>query len=56
MPELERLARTDPVKFPGKPDDAGDGGQFYPLRQDARKLSRKIANHQRPVVDQGVDR
>jgi hypothetical protein len=56
VPVLEKLAQSDPVKLPGKPDDGGDGGQFYPLRQDARKLLRKIANHEPPVVDQGVDR
>jgi len=56
VPALEKLAQTDPVKLPGTPDDGGDGGQFYPLRQDARKLLRKIASHEPPVADQGVDR
>jgi hypothetical protein len=56
VPALQKLAQTDPVKLPGKPDDGGDGGQFYPLRQDARKLLRKIANREAPPVDQGADR
>ncbi len=51
VPALQKLALSDPVKLPGKPDDGGDGGQFYPLRQHARKLLRKIANHKPPVLD-----
>lgn len=54
VPALEKLAQSDPVKLPGKPDDGGDGGQSYPLRQDARRLLRKIANHEPPVIDHGV--
>jgi HEAT repeat protein len=50
VPALEKLAESDPVKLPGKPDDGGDGGKFYPLRQDARRLLRKIANHEPPVI------
>jgi hypothetical protein len=46
VPALEKLAQTDPVKLPGTPDDGGDGGQFYPVRQDARRLLRKIAHHE----------
>lgn len=55
VPALEKLAERDPVKLSGKPDDGGDGGQFYPVRQDARRLLRKIANHESPVIDKGVN-
>ena len=54
VPALEKLAERDPVKLPGTPDDGGDGGQFYPVRQDARRLLRKIANHELPVTGKGV--
>jgi HEAT repeat protein len=56
VPALVKLAQSDPIKFPGKPNDGGDGGQFYPVRQDARRLLRKIANHEPPAVDRGVIR
>ena len=48
IPELEKISQSDPVKLPGKSDDGGDGGQFYPLREQARKLLRKITNHEPP--------
>jgi hypothetical protein len=54
VPALEKVAQSDPVRLPGKPDDGGDGGQFFPLRQQARKLLRKIANHEAPVIDRGI--
>ncbi len=42
IPILERLAREDPVILPGKPDDGGDGGKFYPLRQNARRALARL--------------
>jgi hypothetical protein len=55
VPALEKIAQNDPVKLPGVPDDGGDNGQFYPLRQNARRLLRKIANHEPPVIDRGIN-
>lgn len=54
VPALQKLAESDPAKLPGKPDDGGDGGQFFPVRQNARRLLRKISNHQPPPIDRGV--
>ena len=54
VPRLKELAEHDPVILPGKPDDGGDGGKFYPLRQNARRSLRMIANHERPQVDKGL--
>lgn len=55
VPMLKDAAEHDPVKLAGqKPDDGGDNGEFYPARQDARRLLRKIANHEPPVIDKGV--
>jgi hypothetical protein len=52
VPMLKVIAEHDPVKIAGqKPDDGGDNGEFYPARQDARRLLRKIANHEPPIVD-----
>ena len=53
VPALEKVAQSDPVKLPGQPDDGGDAGEFYPLRQQARKLLHKIAIHEPPVIDRG---
>ncbi len=55
VPTLEKLAQSDPVKLSGTPDDGGDGGQFYPVRQDARRLLHKIAVHVPPVIDRSVN-
>jgi hypothetical protein len=50
VPMLKDIAEHDPVKIAGqKPDDGGDNGEFYPARQDARRLLRKISNHEPPV-------
>jgi len=55
VPMLKDIAEHDPVKLAGqKPDDGGDNGEFYPVRQDARRLLRKIANHEPPLIDKGV--
>ena len=54
VPTLKELAEHDPVNLPGKPDDGGDGGKFYPLRQHARRLLRMIANQEHPLVDKGL--
>lgn len=54
VPALNEIAEHDPVTLPGKPDDGGDGGKFYPLRQNARRLLRRIANHEWPSVDKGL--
>jgi hypothetical protein len=43
---LEEIAKTDPDKLPGRADDGGDGGQFYPVRADARRALRHIQNNQ----------
>jgi hypothetical protein len=42
VPSLEQIAKTDPFKLPGKPLDGGDGGQFFPVRADARRALRTI--------------
>jgi hypothetical protein len=55
VPMLKEVAEHDPVKLAGqRPDDGGDNGEFYPARFDARRLLRKIANHEPPVVDKGL--
>jgi hypothetical protein len=54
VPALNEIAEHDPITLPGKPDDGGDGRKFYPLRQNARKLLRMIANHEWTPVDQGL--
>lgn len=46
VPLLEEIARTDPDKLPGRAFDGGDGGQFYPVRADARRALRHIQNNQ----------
>jgi hypothetical protein len=48
VPKLKEIAERDPFVLPGKPDDGGDGGKFYPLRQNARRSLRMIANHEWP--------
>lgn len=42
VPTLEQLAKNDPAKLPGKALDGGDGGEFYPVRYDARRILRDI--------------
>jgi len=56
VPLLKEVAEHDPVKLAGqRPDDGGDSGEFYPARFDARRLLRKIANHEQPVIhEQGL--
>jgi hypothetical protein len=57
VPMLKEVAEHDPVKLAGQqPDDGGDNGEFYPARRDARRLLRKIANHESPVFDKGISR
>ncbi len=46
VPALEKIAKTDPFKLPGKADDGGDGDEFYPVRADARRALRHIQNNQ----------
>ncbi len=46
VPVLQEIAKTDPDKLPGRADDGGDGGQFYPVRADARRALRHIQNNQ----------
>lgn len=46
VPVLEEIAKTDPDKLPGRADDGGDGGQFYPVRADARRALRHIQNNE----------
>lgn len=47
VPILQKLAKTDPLKLPGKADDGGDGDEFYPVRFDARRVLRHIQNNER---------
>ncbi len=55
VPLLKEVALNDPVKLAGqRPDDGGDNGEFYPARFDARRLLRKIANHEQPRIDRGL--
>jgi len=55
VPLLKEVAQHDPVKLAGqRPDDGGDNGEFYPARFDARRLLRKIANHEQPRIDRGL--
>lgn len=46
VPMLEQLAKSDPAKLPGKAVDGGDGGEFYPVRYDARRILRDIQSNQ----------
>ena len=51
VPMLKDIGQNDPVKFAGqKPDDGGDNGEFYPVRQHARRLLAQIANHEPPAA------
>jgi len=52
LPILRDLAETDPGKRPGQ---AGEGGEFYPVRVQAKELIRKIENHVPPVIDKGIE-
>jgi hypothetical protein len=45
VPTLEQIAKTDPVKLPGKADDGGDGDEFYPVRYDARRTLQEIRSN-----------
>lgn len=45
VPALEQIAKTDPFKLPGKVLDGGDGGQFFPVRYDARRALRTIQSN-----------
>jgi hypothetical protein len=52
---LKEVSEHDPVKLAGqRPDDGGDNGEFYPARFDARRLLRKIANHEQARIDRGL--
>lgn len=44
VPLLEKIAKTDPEKRPGKALDGGDADGFYPVRADARRVLRHIKN------------
>jgi hypothetical protein len=44
-PLLKEIAKTDPLKLPGKALDGGDGNEFYPVRADARQVLRDIQNN-----------
>jgi hypothetical protein len=57
VPMLKEVAERDPVRLADqRPDDGGDNGEFYPARRNARRLLRKIENHEAPVIDRGVSR
>lgn len=56
LPVLRYMAERDPGKLAGQPKEGGTVGDYYFVREDAAKLLRKIANHEAPAVDQGVDR
>lgn len=51
VPMLNDIAEHDPFK---RPDGGGDNGDIYPVRHHARSLLRKIAEHEPPVIDDGV--
>lgn len=42
---LEKIAKTDPDKLPGKALDGGDGNEFYPVRYAARRVLRDIRDN-----------
>jgi hypothetical protein len=46
VPLLKEIAKSDPLKFPGKPLDGGDTDGFYPVRADARQVLRDIQNNE----------
>jgi hypothetical protein len=46
IPVLQEIVKNDPDKLPGKALDGGDGGQFYPVRADARQVLRHIENNE----------
>jgi hypothetical protein len=43
---LQEIAKTDPLRLPGKALDGGDGNEFYPVRYDARQVLRHIKNNE----------
>jgi hypothetical protein len=45
VPLLTEVAKTDPLKLPGKALDGGDGDEFYPVRYTARRVLRQIRNN-----------
>lgn len=45
VPTLEKMAKTEPEKLPGKALDGGDSQEFYPVRYDARRVLRDIQNN-----------
>jgi HEAT repeat protein len=54
VPMLKDLAEHDPDKLTGQPRWDGTVGDVYPVRELARRLLRKIANHEPPNIDRGV--
>jgi hypothetical protein len=42
---LEKIAKGDPDKLPGKALDDGDGNEFYPVRYAARRVLRDIRDN-----------
>jgi hypothetical protein len=46
IPVLQEIIKNDPDKLPGKALDGGDGGQFYPVRADARQVLRHIKSNE----------
>ena len=42
---LEKIAKADPDKLPGKAIDGGDGNEFYPVRYAARRVLRDIRDN-----------
>jgi len=55
VPMLKELADHDPFKIPSQPKGDGTVGDHYFVRQGAARLLLKIENHERPVVDSGLD-
>lgn len=43
--KLEKIAKADPDKLPGKAIDGGDGNEFYPVRYAARRVLRDIRDN-----------
>lgn len=55
VPALNDIAEHDPFKMTDtRSDSEGNNSGFYPVRNDAKNLLRKIAEHEPPAIDKGV--
>jgi hypothetical protein len=56
VPILQDIAAHDSYKSPNNPENGGNSAESaYRVRKRAQSLLRKIANHEAPAIDQGVD-